>query len=141
MSGLGEWFSGLRDMIEDGGDILDWAVELITGDDDDDVKNEIEGWIKSETLTADQQTALLNFSKAFMRDFAKGTALVPKYQQGINKGKIIPPVAIAIGEKGPYFITKHRNAKTDQKHFWDGVKWAEEKYNVGSDSSALKRTA
>jgi len=139
MSGLGEWFEGIKDLIEGGGDIIDWSVELLTGDDDNDVKNEITGWIKSETLTSTQQTSLLNFSKAFMQDFAKGSALVPKYRRGENKGKIIPPVAIAIGPKGPYFLTKIRNANTDNAMFWKGVKWAEEKYNVGMHSSAVAR--
>jgi len=73
-----------------------------------------------------------------MKDFAKGSAIIPKYQQGPNKGKIIPPVAIAISARGPYFITKHRNQKSDNKQFHAGKKWAMDYYNVGDDHAVLK---
>ena len=136
--GLGDWFKGIQDLVDDGQDIFDWATDLISGNDDDDIADELEGWLP-ETLTADEKTSLLNFSKAMMSDFASGSAIIPRYQGGVNKGKIIPPVALAIGPRGPYFLTKHRNAKTDQVQFNKGRSWAENKYNVGSDSSALKR--
>ena len=135
---LGDWFKGIQDLIDDGQDIFDWTTDLISGNDDDDIADELEGWLP-KTLTADEKTSLLNMTKALMADFASGSAIVPRYQGGVNKGKIIPPVGLVISARGPYFITKVRNANTDQVQFNKGRKWAEDKYNVGSDSSALRR--
>lgn len=135
---LGDWFKGIQELIDEGQDIFDWVTDLISGNDDDDIKSELAGWLP-KTLTADEETSLLNMTKVLTADFASGSAIVPRYQGGVNKGKIIPPVGLVIGPRGPYFITKIRNSKTDQIQFDKGRRWAENKYNVGSDSSALKK--
>ena len=76
---LGDWFKGIQDLIDDGQDIFDWTTDLISGNDDDDIADELEGWLP-KTLTADEKTSLLNMTKALMADFASGSAIVPRYQ-------------------------------------------------------------